>query len=76
MRPESAADSGVRFIGGREITTITLRPVLFPLLRSASDPLPLSITPFLVPCRGSRAPGAGTAWLDCDLLHLIQGNLL
>lgn len=33
--PESAADSGVRFIGGREITTITLHPRLFPLLRSA-----------------------------------------
>ena len=35
MRPEWAADSGVRFIGGREITTITLHPRLFPLLRSA-----------------------------------------
>ena len=34
MRPELAADSGVRFIGGREITTITLRPVLFPLSRA------------------------------------------
>jgi hypothetical protein len=35
MRPESAADCGVRFIGRREITTITLPPRLFPLLRSA-----------------------------------------